>query len=217
MAGSKEDVASKALARLGEGPISSFDEDTEAAEKVNLLYEETILDLLANYQWQWASKRAILSVDGAEIPKNEWSKAFLLPTIRTDRVGNPYRVYRTTALRAPEFFEYELEGRHLLTNADTIVIEYTQRKPESVWPGYFVTLAVEALAATLALPITENASKEEWHTVKAFGTPAEGGEGGLFGRAMRADAMGEPMRGLLDETDPMAEARFGGSNRTGWW
>ena len=161
MASSKEDVASKALARLGEAPISSFDEDTEAAEKVNLLYEETILDLLAQYQWQWASERAVLALDGAKVPKNEWSRAYLMPTLRLDRVGNPYRIYNTTALRAPEFFNYELDGRHVLTDATTIVIEYTKRRPETDWPGYFVSLAVEALASVLALPVTENASKEE--------------------------------------------------------
>jgi len=210
MASSKEDVASQALARLGEPAISSFTEDTDAAEKVNQLYEPTILSLLSRYQWQFASKRAALSIDGAVTPANEWGKAFALPTARTEIVGNPYRVYNSTALRAPEVFEYELEGRHLLTNYDTIVIEYTQRKAESLWPGYFERLACEALASVLALPITENASKEEYHAAIAFGTPSESFEGGLFGVAMRADHMGDPPRSLLDESDPMTAARFGG-------
>lgn len=210
MADSKEDVASQALARLGEPPISSFSEDTDTAEKVNQLYESTILNLLSRYEWQFASARASLSIDGAKDPPNEWERGFLMPSPRTDLVGNPYRVYNSTQLRAPEFFDYEIEGRHILTNATTIVIEYTKRIAESLWPGYFERLAVEALASVLALPITENSSKEEWHASVAFGTRSENFEGGLFGVAKRADATGAPPRSLLDETDPMTGARFGG-------
>ncbi len=217
MADSKEDVASQALARLGEPPISSFSEATETAEKVSQLYESTILSLLGKYDWNWASRRVALSIDGALTPANEWRHAFLMPTLRLDRVGNPVRVYNSTALRAPEIFDYELEGKHLLTNNTTIVIEYIQRKAESLWPGYFEELAVEALAARLALPITEIATKEEWHTAMAFGTPSENREGGLFGSAMRADARYQPTAGLLDASDPITEARFSGSRADGTW
>lgn len=217
MADSKEDVASQALARLGEGPISSFDEDSDAAEKVKQIYETTILSLLGRYEWQFASTRVALTIDGAVTPANEWRYAYLMPTLKTDRVGHPMRVYNSTALRAPEFFDFEIEGKHILTNADVIVIEYIQRKGEALWPGYFEELAVEALAARLALPITENASKEEMHSAKAFGSPSQGFEGGLFGAAMRADARGTPTRSLLDESDPITEARFGGSRGEGTW
>lgn len=218
MADSKEDVASQALARLGEPSISSFDEDTESAEKVRQLYEPTILSLLGRYEWEFASTRKRLVQDGAISPANEWGKAFALPTQRTDLVGSPLRVYNSTQLRAPEVFDYEIEGRHILTNYDTIVIEYIRRVEEAFWPGYFEDLAVEALAARLALPVTENGAKEEWHTNKAFGPPSFNGEGGLFGIAMRADSRGSPTRSIIDADDPMAAARFGGRTRnTGQW
>jgi hypothetical protein len=218
MADSKEDIASQALSRLGEGAISSFDEDTDTAEKVRQLYEPTILGLLGRYNWRWAKTRAVLLIDGSVSPANEWARGFLMPTARIERVGPPLAVFNSTALRAPEVFEFELEGRHILTNYDTIVIEYTARKAEIDWPGYFEELAAEALAAKLALPVTENASKEEFHTVKAFGTGSERMEGGMFGAAMRADARAMPTPGLLDASDPITEARFGGSRgNSGQW
>jgi hypothetical protein len=217
MASSKEDIASQALARLGEPSISSFEEDSETAEKVSQLYESTIQNLLGRYQWNFASRRAVLSIDGGKVPANEWKNGFILPAPRTEIVGNPYRVYNSTGLRAPEVFDYEIEGRYVLTNFETIVVEYTARVPESQWTGYFQVLAIEALAATLALPVTENASKEQWHQQKAFGSPSENGEGGLFKTATAADDMGSPPRSLLDETDPMYEARFSGSRNNGWW
>jgi hypothetical protein len=218
MADSKEDIASQALTRLGEGTISSFDEDTETAESVAQLYEPTILSLLARYPWRWAKARSVLSKDGAVTPANEWRFAFLMPTARIDRAGAPLAVFNSTSLRAPEVFDWELEGKHIFTNFDTIVIEYIARKPESEWPGYFIELAREALAAALALPVTENASKEEFHSVKAFGSASEKMEGGLMGAAIRADARSHPTPSLLDASDPITEARFGGSRgNSGQW
>lgn len=218
MADSREDIASQALARLGEPSISSFDEDTDAAEKVSQLYEPTVLAQLGRYPWRWARNRAQLSIDGAVTPINEWRYAFLMPTLRLERVGAPIGVFNSTQLRAPQVFDWELEGKHIFTNFDTLVIEYIERKPESVWPGYFEEFIVEALAARLALPITENASKEEFHTIRAFGTPGEKLEGGLFGAATRADTRAMPTRSLLDDSDPITEARFGGSRgNSGQW
>lgn len=216
MASSKEDVASQALARLGEPAISAFDEDSDTAEKVNQLYEDTILELLASYEWNWAKERATLSIDGA-YSSTKWTYGFSLPALKTVRVGNPLKVYNSTALNPPAFFDWELAETHIETNADTIVIEYIKRKDESLWPGWFVRFAVEALASILAIPVTENESKEEWHTRKAFGLPSENGLGGLFARAMMADIKGTPTRGLLDDSDPIGLARFGGGMRDGRW
>jgi len=207
---SREDVASQALARLGEPAISSFEEDSDTAEKVNQLYEPTILQLLSSHDWSFATKRKALEEDAAGVPVNEWARAFLLPNLRSDRVGKPLSVFNSTERGAKPVFEYEIEGRWLFTDYTTVVIEYIYRVPESQWPGYFHTLAIEATAATLALPITENASKEQLHRAVAYGSPNEKGRGGLFGTATKADATGEPTRSLLDDHDPIWIARFGG-------
>jgi len=213
MADSNIDVISQALARLGEPAITTItgSDLTDTEEKCAQLYAPTIRALLGMHDWSFASKRAALSVDGAATPINEWTYAYLLPSLQTERLGKPRAVYNSTAVHAPKFFDYEIEQKWLLTNATTIVIEYTYLVPESLWPGYFQAFVIEALAATLALPVTENASKEEWHQLKAFGTASDGGRGGLYGMARSADAMGDPTVSLLDDDDPMAAARFGGS------
>jgi hypothetical protein len=211
MADSKVDVASQALARLGEPSISSFEEDSDTAEKVNQLYEPTILQLLSSHDWSFATRRKALSEDAAATPVNEWARAFLMPTLRTDRVGKPLSVFNSTRQGAPQIFNYEIQERWLLTNETEIVIEYIFRVPESQWPGYFHSLAIEALAATFALPITENASKEEYHRRTAYGGPSSFGRGGMFRTATEADATGDPTRSLLDDHDPIWSARFGRS------
>lgn len=207
---SKVDVASQALARLGEPAISSFEEDTQTAEKVNQLYEQTVLSALSLYDWDFATVRASLVEDGAATPVNQWTRAFLLPTLRTERVGEPLAVYNSADLNAPQFFGYELQERWLLTDATTIVVKYIQRAAEQYWPGYFQAFVVEALAAVLALPITENASKETLHRQTAYGSPSEMGRGGLLRAATEADSRGDPTRSLLDDHDPIWAARFGG-------
>lgn len=210
MTDSKVDVASQALARLGEPAISSFEEDSDTAEKVNQLYEPTILQLLSSYDWSFATRRKVLAEDAAGLPLNEWKRAFLLPTLRTDRVGKPLSVFNSTQTRAPQVFFYEIQERWLFADYDQVVIEYIWRVPESQWPGYFHTLAIEAIAATLALPVTENASKEQLHRQIAYGNPSEFGRGGLLRTATEADATGDPTRSLLDDHDPIWGARFGG-------
>ena len=210
MADTKETVASQALARLGEPSISDFTADSDTAEKVNLLYETTILALLSQHDWTFATARATLLEDGAAVPENQWTRAFLLPVLKTDRVGKPITIFNSSDVGAMAVFEYQIEGKWIQTNHTEILIEYIKRKPENDWPGYFSVLAIEALAATLALPITENASKEEMHRAIAFGPPSMAGKGGLFAAAIAADAMGEPTKSLLDDDDIMSFARFGG-------
>jgi hypothetical protein len=213
MADSKEDVASQALARLGEPAISSFNEDTDTAEKVNRLYEPAILGLLSRYDWSFAKTKTSLLVDAAATPVNEWTRGFLMPVLGSDRVGKPIAVFNSATVGTTPllFGRFELAQKWVFTNETTIIVEYIKRVPEGEWPGYFLQLAVEALASNLALPITENASKEQLHRGIAFGSPTERGRGGLFGQATDADATGDATRGLLDDHDPMASARFGGN------
>lgn len=207
---SREDVASKALARLGEGSISDFNADNFVAEKVNLLYEETVLDVLSRYPWKWAQSRKTLAKDAGADANPQWSAGFLMPVAKIDRVGNPTKIFNSTALRAPVVFEYEIEGKWIYTNYSTIAIEYIKRKDESLWPGYFVTFVAEVLAAQLALPITEIESKEVHHREQAWGKGASQGHGGMFAMAKQADSIGGAPTSLLDNSDPMTTSRFGG-------
>jgi len=210
MAANQLAVANAALARLGEPDITSIAAGENTSGKVNNLYEDTILSLLAMHKWRWARKRVALTVDGAFTPVTEWTNGFIMPTAQTEMVGQPIKVYRSTAVGSRPHTNYEIQARHILTNDTVCVIEYTARKTESLWPGFFVKLAVEKLAATLALPITENRSKEEHHNRLAGGSPSESERGGYFKSAVQADLLGSPTEALVDGHDPAAEARFGG-------
>lgn len=211
MSDPRVNIASQALARLGELQITSFEEDSDAAEKVRLMYEPLVQALFAAYIWQFALTRETLQEDAAAKPSSGWNRAFLMPELGAERVGSPRRVYGSAGIYARPLLHYDIWQRWVVTNSDTCVIEYVRRQPETLWPGYFTTLAVEALAARLALPVTENASKEEWHDRIAYGTPQENRKGGLMAAAMSADSTGTAPQSLLDDDDAMTAARFGGA------
>ena len=206
---SREDIASAALARLGEPPLSDLDEPSDAARRVRQLYELTVLSLLSSYRWTWATVRTPLQRDGAAVPRNEWRHAYRLPDLQTDRVGKPIELWAERGSSPLVAGSYELEGDHVLCDQDGLIAVYVRRLHERQWPGYFANLAVEALAAKLALPITENASKEQHHLALAFGSPAEAGRGGLHRVATQADSVGNPTASLLDDHDPIVAARLG--------
>jgi hypothetical protein len=203
-------IANMALARLGEPNITAFASGNNTAGKVNDLYEMVVLNLLSMYRWRFARRRASLTLDATFTPVNEWTNGFSLPTYQTDLVGQIIKVYSSTSVGAVPHTNYELQARHVLTNETVCVVEYTNRKAEAVWPGYFEALVVEALAATLALPVAENQGKEGHHTAKAFGSPGQNGRGGMFQSAVQSDLLGSPTESLLDAHDPMTAARFGG-------
>jgi len=215
MARSALDVANQALARLGESGLASFTEDSAPARRVHSLYEPTILTLLGRYDWQFARRRIELARDAAGAPINRWKYAYLMPAVNDKRVGIPLGVFDSLDENADRVFRYRIESRWILCEYETVVIEYTSRLREAEWPGYFLSLAIEALAADFALPLTESVSREAHHRDNAYGTSRRRNDGGLFADATRADSRGAPTRSLLDDSDPISQVRFGSAMRLG--
>ena len=88
-------------------------------------------------------------------------------------------------------YGWEIYGEQLFTNMETVYIDYQQSIVESKMPVYFVRLLRTAMAAELAIVITDQASKSDYFRAQAFGTPMENGRGGLMREAMNIDARGQ--------------------------
>lgn len=215
MAQDEFDVCSKALGLIGEEPITSFDDDTHASEQCGLHYDLFVRSMMTMKDWYFLRTRADLVEDGATIPINEWTRAFSLPS---DRLGPPLEVFASSASGAKPITEgWELHGNHIYTDLTSLTIKYAAQKAESLWPPYFEQLVVWGLAAELCTPITENGAQAERLHAKAYGTPGADGRGGLFAVASQADETGRPTETLLDDSDPMTEARFGGYGGGGYY
>jgi hypothetical protein len=113
---SKVSISNDALIRIGADTIISMTEDCEQARVCNQVFDDAYDALLQAHNWNFATERAILSQQ-ATGPLFGYSYKYLLPT-------NPYCL---KVLELDGDDEYKVEGRYLLTDADSVSISYISR------------------------------------------------------------------------------------------
>ena len=124
-----------------------------------------------------------------------------------DRLNNPRAVYESSAIGSPVRKDWEIQGDQLLTNLESVFIDYQYSVGEYAMPQYFVQLLKYMVAWHIAESLTEQQEKAaKWQRV-AVGDPAENGRGGFFRTAAQIDGQGNPSRAISDFT--LVEARFG--------
>ena len=137
-------------------------------------------------------------------PVNEWDHAYPMPSDSLS--GTPRALFNSTSSGvSPLNTGWEVYQGSVLTNEDTVVIDYQFQTTEADMPSYFVLLLKYVVAMHLAEPITDQLTKAaHWERV-AFGNPGEGGRGGQFRQAAAADGMGQPNAFIADF--PLIDAR----------
>jgi hypothetical protein len=179
---------------LGASPISSFTEGTDESNICDSLYEDIKIRALTMYDWSFSFKKTQLA-RLVTTPANEYKYEYQLPS---DIIGRPNAVYDTDQVGSVPRREYRLIGNKLLTDYDTVYIDYQYNVPESSLPHYFIQLLKYEMAWHLALPITDQADKSEYWRVIAEGTAGENGRGGYMRQAMNIDGQGNPNNSLQD-------------------
>jgi len=182
------DICAQSLLRLAETPISSFtQDDSDAATICANLYPSFKRTILTLYKWRITMRKRQLS-RLSETPLNEWNYAYQLPSDMMSLKA----VMTSLNVNSPETTDYEVFGRELHTNEEVIVVEYQIEVDEDQWPPYIEELAKLAFTALIAPAVTDQVSSAEKWEIKAFGTPAERGQGGYFATAKAIDAQGVP-------------------------
>ncbi len=181
-------ICADALILLGAAPISSFTEGTDTAQACDRLYPDLKNTLLSTYVWSWTLKKVQLQ-RLSDNPINEWKYAYQMPG---DHLTGALAVFETdgTAQRSVRY-GWEIYGDQLVTNMETVYIDYQTTLAETAMPNYFVRLLRTALAAELAIVITDQASKADYFRALAYGGAADNGRGGLMREAMNIDARGQ--------------------------
>jgi len=146
MPASVTDICNLALGHLGEGRITSVDEDTVAARACALHYDAARDDLLRSHRWNFAVSRAVLAALVVD-PLFGWSYQFALP-------ANCLRVLEVNDSEAGDWITdaFAIEGRNLLTNTSVVNLIYIRRVLDV---SEFDALFVKALAAKLAVELSE--------------------------------------------------------------
>jgi hypothetical protein len=190
-------ICSDALVMLGASVISSFAEGTPSALACSRLYPDLRDTLLSRYPWSWSLRKVQVS-RLATAPINEWKYAYQLPG---NMLTGVLAVFSSSSDAArPINYGWEIYGSQLYTNLETVYIDYQETVSESLMPPYFVRLVRMAMAAELALVITDQQSKMEYFRGITFGSPGENGRGGLFREAVNIDSRGQLTKTIDDHS-----------------
>lgn len=187
-------ICSDALILLGAKPISSFNDGTDEANSCDRLYPDIRDSVLSMYPWSFAYKKVRLS-RLITTPVSEWKYEYQLPG---DRLGNPRALFESNESMARPVKEWEIQGDKVITNYETVYIDYPYQAPEFAMPQYFVQLLKYMMAWHLSMPITEQEAKAQYWQTVAVGTPAENGRGGYFRTATNIDGQGQPPQVIED-------------------
>lgn len=131
-------ICNRALGFLGQDQIISLTEDSEAARKCNLFYEDTRDSVLRSHPWNCALSRADLALDSTN-PLFGFSKQFALPT-------DFLRVLETD----DQTLIFKIEGLKLLADTDAVKILYIKRITD---PNEFDVMLIDAISQRLAADI----------------------------------------------------------------
>lgn len=181
-------ICSDALILLGAEPITSFTDGSDSAQACSRLYPDLRDTIISSYVWSWSLKKSQIA-RLSTAPVNEWQYAYQLPG---DMLSGVLAVFETAGTtERSRRYGWEIYGEQLFTNMETVYIDYQQSIVESKMPVYFVRLLRTAMAAELAIVITDQAAKSDYFRAQAFGSPMENGRGGLMREAMNIDARGQ--------------------------
>jgi hypothetical protein len=187
-------VCSDALLMLGAKPISSFNEGTDEASVCDALYPNIRDQALMVYPWSFTFKKVQLARLNT-IPTNEYKYEYQMPS---DRLGAPRAVYDSPSVGAHTVTNYRIMGAKLLTNEESVYVDYQYPVTESEMPVWFVQLLKYLVAWHISIPITDQVDKAQYWQSVAVGAPSENGRGGYMRTAMNIDGQNQPTNSIKD-------------------
>ena len=187
-------ICSDALLLLGASTISSFNEGTDRANICDRLYPDIKKSTLQAYPWSFSFKKVQLART-INTPVNQYRYEYSMPS---DRLGTIRRVFNSTAVGAGTVTDWIIQGNKLLTNEETVVVDYQYIVTEAEMPSYFVQLLKYMMAWHLADPITDQIAKTQQWQLTAVGNPSENNRGGYFRTAMVIDGQGNTSAAFED-------------------
>lgn len=156
---SKLEIINLALLEIGDTKLENINETGAGAISARSFYDLVVNSIFSSeYTWRFADKKANLArsatppLDSPE--SNEtlgnygFRYAYQLP-------ADYLKVWKVNGGRHDRF---EIVGDKIFTDQRELVLDYTRRTPESTWPPYFQSAVVYALAARIAMPVTENSN-----------------------------------------------------------
>ncbi len=144
------EIKNLALFTLGFPDEIDFSVTTDpTVQKVNRVYETSLLFVLSNYSWRFVVKRIELTtrVDATDSSKYKYNYVLPLSLLAIKNVF--YDSGYSSAIR-----EYETTPKQLNTDASEVFISYISLVDETEFPAYFVDYFKYKLAMDLCFNLT---------------------------------------------------------------
>jgi hypothetical protein len=153
---SQKDIYNNALQKVSRRRISTIDDGSYEANLCNDLFPRTLDNTLYEHNWNSCAKRAEL-VKLSEAPPHGYANAFQLPNDCV-RVIQGYYNERKESFD----FEWQIEGRTLLTNQESVFLRYVFRPTNFEALNSAITeCIVFKLAMALVIPLQLDRADEQ--------------------------------------------------------
>lgn len=196
-------ICNMAAVMLGAGVIQSLEDDTDLSRMFANLYEPKKLSIMSRYPWNFLRQKFYLT-RSADNPIQGYKYSYIIPGDAL--AGAPHAVFYYNDQRIGTA-DFRVVGKRIYCDYPELWGEFTVDRKESELPQYFQELLAHAIAADLAFAITDQQSVADYHRTLAFGTPSEGGNGGMMGQAMTTDSQNSGMVSI--DADHFVNARMG--------
>ena len=191
-------ICNLALSKIGARKIIDITEESNEARACKMFYTETRDDVLRSHRWNFAITRTALSEIVTE-PAFGWRNGFQLPT-------DCLRVFEVDGWDlARREGNWEVEGRILLSNDDSVDIRYIRRVEDAnLFDSTFVEAFACKLGAQIAMPITGSGDMQSGLLKQYAGLTASS--------ARRLDAVeSRPVRRPAWQNSDLVFSRFKGA------
>ena len=150
MAISKTDILNKALTLVGAAPVTSIDDDTNNARILSRVYEIALRSILSECKWNFATKRADLSVLTDTL---DWYDSG-----ETIVYQKPLDMVKIFGLSDPNATWRE-EGDYIISDSTSLGVRYVYYlDTPSKYPSFFIDAFVDKLCSDIAYAIVNSAT-----------------------------------------------------------
>lgn len=200
----KATIVNRALTKLGQAPTFSLDDESFTSGHIDAVWPDVVAHCFSLHDWSFCRRTARLTRLAAA-PENGWAYGFELPG---DRIGEPLKVLSAAGHSEAVLRDFTLEEGNLYANEPNVWARCKVAVAPAIWDTGFTAAFVLALAAALAIPLQSDPDLASQFFQEAFGTPSQGGSGGMFGRLIAQNRAGAPMASPFTRGDPLTDARW---------
>lgn len=150
---SKTDILNKALTLVGAAPITNISDDTNNARILSRVYEISLREILAECKWNFATKRADLSLSTDTLDWYDSGETYVYA-----RPTDAVRIFELSSTTAT----WREEGDYIVSDSSGLGIRYVYYLDvPSKYPAYFINAFVDKLASEISYAIVNSSSLAE--------------------------------------------------------